>query len=107
VGETRMARVETMLQEAAEAGTWILKGAGDSGSSGCAPHGTEPDSDECRAKPLEPLAVGQPASSPWVIAIGGVEVPDHVDPVAPATDDEVWNEKCAGGGGGLSHFLAA
>jgi subtilase family serine protease len=106
-GKDAIDRMEVMLQEAAEAGTWVLKGAGDSGSSACAPHGTQPDSDECQAKPHEPLAVGYPASSRWAIAIGGVEVPADVDPVAPATQDEVWNEPCAGGGGGLSKFLAA
>ncbi len=107
VGKDAIDRMEAMLQEAADAGTWVLKGAGDSGSSACAPHGTEPNSDACMAKPHEPLAVGYPASSQWAIAIGGVQVPADVDPVAPATQDEVWNETCAGGGGGLSHFLAA
>jgi kumamolisin len=107
VGKDAIDRMEAMLHEAAEAGTWVLKGAGDSGSSACAPHGTQPNTDECQAKPHEPLAVGYPASSPWAIAIGGVEVPAGVDPTVPATDDEVWNEKCAGGGGGISKFVAA
>jgi kumamolisin len=107
VGNDAIDRMEAMLQEAAEAGTWIVKGAADSGSSACAPHGTVPGSDECQAKPHDPLAVDYPASSPWVIAIGGVQVPSGVDVVAPASQDEVWHEKCAGGGGGLSHLIAA
>jgi subtilase family serine protease len=106
-GAAAIARMEAMLQEAAAAGTWVLKGAGDSGSSACAPHGTEPNGDQCQAKPHEPLAVGYPASSQWAISIGGVMVPAAVDPTAPATDDEVWNEQCAGGGGGVSTFVAA
>jgi kumamolisin len=107
VGKDAIGRMEVMLQEAAEAGTWIVKGAADSGSSACAPHGTLPGSDECQAKPHDPLAVDYPASSPWVIAIGGVQIPTGVDVAAPASQDEVWNEKCAGGGGGLSHVIAA
>jgi kumamolisin len=106
-GAAAIDRMEAMLQEAAEAGTWVLKGAGDSGSSACAPHGPKPNSDDCLAKPHEPLAVGYPASSQWAIAIGGVMVPAAVDPTAPAIEDEVWNEKCAGGGGGVSKFVAA
>lgn len=100
-------RMDAMLRQAAEAGTWVVKGAGDSGSSACAPHGTEPNRDVCKAQPHEDLAVDYPASSPWVIAIGGVEVPSTVDVLAPATQDEVWKETCAGGGGGLSQFVSA
>jgi kumamolisin len=100
-------RMEVMLQHAAEAGTWVVKGAGDSGSSACAPHGPDEQGTACQVDPPQPLAVDYPASSPWVIAIGGVEVPADRGPLEPATQDRVWKQFCAGGGGGLSKYLSA
>jgi len=85
--------IDEGLQKLADAGTWFLKAAGDAGSSDCSPHqtGCEPS--------LAGLAVGYPASSPFVTAVGGTQVVNNTF--------EVWNEvplsgDCAGGGGGLS-----
>jgi subtilase family serine protease len=86
---------EAILADAAAKGVWVIKGAGDSGSSGCATKG------DCASADTE-LAVDYPASSPNVIGTGGVAVPDHVDPITPA-GDVVWlTDDCAGTGGGAS-----
>lgn len=85
--------IDAGLQKLAAAGTWFLKAAGDAGSSDCSPHQTG-----C-VPSLSALAVGYPASSPFVTAVGGTQVVNDVF--------EVWNEvplsgACAGSGGGLS-----
>lgn len=103
----QLEQIDQLLHEAADAGVWVLKGAGDSGSSACAPHGFNQEGTVCAAQPPQPLAVDFPASSPWVIALGGIKVPTGVDPVAPAGSDEAWTQDCGGTGGGLSQYFRA
>jgi kumamolisin len=103
----QLEQMDGLLREAADAGVWVLKGAGDSGSSACAPHGFNEEGTACAAQPPQPLAVDFPASSPWVIALGGIKVPEGVDPTAPAGSDQAWTQDCAGTGGGLSQLFRA
>ncbi len=89
---------EALLQQAAEEGVWILKGEGDSGSSGCAPKG------DCTKDPhTHFLAVDWPSTSPWVISTGGTMLPENAPVVG--TPGVVWGEPapvCGGTGGGVS-----
>ena len=99
-----VASTETALEALARAGTWFFKGAGDSGSTDCT------DKAVCATGP-QSASVHYPASSPWVTAVGGVEVtgpqPEGRRASGPAT---VWNSRvtnpdvCSGGGGGTSSF---
>lgn len=99
-----VASTEAALETLARAGTWFFKGAGDSGSTDCA------DKAVC-ATGTQTASVHYPASSPWVTAVGGVEVtspqPEGRRATGPAT---VWNSRatnpdvCSGGGGGTSTF---
>ncbi len=86
---------EAILADAAARGVWIIKGAGDSGSSACATKG------DCASGSTE-LAVDYPASSAYVLGTGGVKVPPHDDPITP-DGDVVWRtDDCSGTGGGAS-----
>jgi subtilase family serine protease len=105
--EQQRVQIDELLRDAADAGVWVLKGAGDSGSSACAPHGFNEEGTACAAQSPQPLAVDFPSSSPWVIALGGIKVPEGVDPVAPAGSDEAWTQDCGGTGGGLSQYFRA
>lgn len=100
--------IDPLLHAAAEAGVWVVKGAGDSGSSACASHGPTASGPGCASQPPQPLAVDYPASSPWVIAIGGIMVDSSTNPVSPPPDgNSAWSQDCGGTGGGVSkHFLA-
>lgn len=92
---------EAILGAAAAAGVWVLKGSGDSGSSGCAPHGN------CSHPEKGEQAVGYPASSPFVISLGGVSL---TEPDRPVTSPQVvWRDAgtCSGSGGGPSHEFDA
>ena len=94
-----LAPVDTLLQQAAQSGVWVLKGAGDSGSSDCIPKGT------CFA-PEKYLAVSWPASSPWVTALGGTMLTAGMQ----LTDTGVtWSDvaACFGTGGGVSTRYSA
>ena len=79
---------ETLFAKANAQGQTILAAAGDSGSSGCFQTGG----------PTDPaLSVNTPASSPYVISVGGTE--------ATTSGQAVWNfsdEDDDAGGGGIS-----
>lgn len=94
------AETEAVLAQAAAEGVWVFKGAGDSGSSACAGHGSGCGGD------MEP-AVDFLAASPYVVATGGIMVTSG-DPV---TDLGVtWNSgmpKCGATGGGVSTLFGA
>lgn len=97
--------IEPLLEELARSGTWFFKAAGDAGSSDCSPHTADPNCvDTAFARQL---AVGYPASSPWVTSVGGIELRDGVE-----NEAQVWNAKkinandCAGGAGYVSSLFA-
>lgn len=91
-------RTEQALERMAAAGIWFFKAAGDAGPSECPQHpacGTGSQRDEM---------MNYPASSPFVISVGGTEF-------VPLDETRVWNATnlgqghCSAGGGGISsHF---
>ena len=97
--------MEVALQKAAEAGISVFVAAGDSGSASCADHPVL-ESDPLAAE----AAVFYPASSPWVISVGGtqMEIERGSDGVGRVLVEKVWNEVDEGGvgrdagGGGVS-----
>ena len=85
-----------IFQQAAAQGQTVLSAAGDTGSDTC---------NEIRSVPpptdQNPLSVEDPASQPYVLAVGGTTIQD----ANPANYDEtVWNDGAywGGGGGGIS-----
>jgi hypothetical protein len=77
----------TLFEQAAAQGQTVVAAAGDDGSSDC---GTEGH------RPVPPaLSVDDPASQPFVLAVGGTSVSSGTTPVQSA-----WNDGPAGGGGG-------
>ena len=91
-----IAASEAALQQVADAGIWFFKAAGDAGPSDCSPHPT------CVPKDAGP-AMGYPASSPWVTAVGGTMLEQGL--LGPP---KVWNahegdpNDCSAGAGGLA-----
>jgi len=78
----------TLFEEAAAQGQSIFASAGDQGSTDC---GTPT------------LAVGDPASQPYVTAVGGT----YISSVGPPPTQTVWNESSkeeGAGGGGISEY---
>ncbi|MDE3131554.1 MAG: hypothetical protein KGL16_10415, partial [Acidobacteriota bacterium] len=85
-----------IFQQAAAQGQTVLSAAGDTGNDTC---------NEVRAVPpptdQNPLSVEDPASQPYVLAVGGTTIQD-ADP--SHYNETVWNDGAlwGGGGGGLS-----
>jgi subtilase family serine protease len=81
---------QTIFQEMAAQGQTVVAAAGDDGSSDC----------EDTSAPSSAAAVDDPASQPYVTAVGGLDVA-NIDPL----NESVWNDNCtqsdcgAGGGG--------
>lgn len=102
IGKAGIAATEAALEEAAAAGISVLAAAGDSGSAGCLGSGAQ-----ARA-PLPQLAVMYPASSPWVTAVGGVNL--ELSAANRIESQRVWNDATVrpglAGGGGLSTLFA-
>jgi kumamolisin len=98
--------VERQLTAEAALGITVVVAAGDTGSSACA-RGVPPSQLTSADKALQ---VSWPASSPWVLAVGGTSLTLNPDNSIASTG--VWNdtvyappfEKAAGGGGGSSTF---
>ena len=90
--EPGVQQIENLLfEQAAAQGQTVVAAAGDSGSSDCgttAGHAVKPS-----------LSVDDPASQPYVLAVGGTSVPSGASPVETA-----WggSSRVGGGGGGLS-----
>ena len=82
--DKQVAATETQLQALAEAGTWFFKAAGDAGPSDCSQH---PVCDAANAGP----AMGYPAASPWVTAVGGTQLLGSTS-AHPDGEATVWNE---------------
>jgi hypothetical protein len=90
--EPGVQQVENLLfEQAAAQGQTVVAASGDSGSSDC---GT----DGARAVPPA-LAVDDPASQPYVLAVGGTSV--------TAGSESAWGGVSGGGGGGLSRTWTA
>lgn len=86
--EGSLASAENALfQEAAVQGQSVFAASGDTGSSDCGGGG---------------LAVGDPASQPFVTGVGGTSLPS----LGPPPFESVWNNGSAAGGGGVSSFWA-
>lgn len=91
-------RTERAFERMAAAGIWFFKASGDAGPSECPQHpacGTGSERNEM---------MNYPASSPFVISVGGTEF-------VPLDETRVWNATnldrghCSAGGGGISrHF---
>jgi hypothetical protein len=79
----------TLLQQAATQGQSVVAASGDSGSEDCNAPGIFNDTQ---------LEVDDPASQPWVTAVGGTEL----DSLGPPPGESVWNtgvfEGTTGGG---------
>ncbi len=90
-----------IFEQAAAQGQTVLNATGDTGSDAC---------NEVRSVPAptdqNPLSVGDPASQPYVLAVGGTTIQD-ADPAH--YDETTWNDgaEWGGGNGGLSSEWAA
>jgi subtilase family serine protease len=83
-------RVEAQLfQEMALQGQSVMAAAGDSGSEGCLP-----DVKEVPARVAYSLQVGNPASQPFVTAVGGTTITRYGSPPVQSA----WNQTPAGMG---------
>jgi subtilase family serine protease len=83
-------RVEAQLfQEMALQGQSVMAAAGDSGSEGCLP-----DAKEVPARIAYSLQVGNPASQPFVTAVGGTIITRYGSPPVQSA----WNQTPAGMG---------
>ena len=87
---TAVVRVEAQLfQEMALQGQSMMAAAGDSGSEGCLP-----DVKEVPARVAYSLQVGNPASQPFVTAVGGTTITRYGSPPVQSA----WNQTPAGMG---------
>ena len=88
-----------IFQQAAAQGQTVLSAAGDTGSDTC---------NEIRSVPpptdQNPLSVEDPASQPYVLAVGGTTIQDANPSDYTANSETVWNDGAnwGGGGGGFS-----
>ncbi len=120
-GSAYIASIDAFLEQAAVQGQTVVAAAGDYGSLSCMQDGW--DSTAVRQTP----AVDYPASSPWVVAMGGTSFPvadigrnpvnstywgpapngDVVYTALSYIPEQVWNDVNAGsnsGGGGISIY---
>ncbi|HVX20480.1 MAG TPA: IPT/TIG domain-containing protein [Acidimicrobiales bacterium] len=83
-----------LFEQAAAQGQSVFSSAGDDGNDDCANHGSSPVTPQ--------LSVGDPASQPDVIGVGGTTA---VSTAQPPTE-RVWNDGSTAGatGGGISSF---
>jgi hypothetical protein len=82
----------TIFEQAAAQGQTVLEATGDDGSDGCSIHGSSPTS------PI--LSSSDPATQPFVTAVGGTTITDATDPPV----EQVWNDgaEWGAGSGGIS-----
>jgi hypothetical protein len=87
-----------LFEEAALQGQTVVAASGDAGSDDCA---NTPFGSSAAVKPY--LSVDDPASQPYVLAVGGTSL-NSVRPPLSATDETVWNDGSTDGaaGGGSS-----
>ena len=92
-----------IFEEAAAQGQTVFASSGDTGSDDCA--GTQFSS----SKPERPyLSVDDPASQPYVVAVGGTSLRSDTPPLG-SDAERVWNDGASGGGtgGGISNSWAS
>ena len=77
-----------VFEQAAAQGQTVFNSAGDAGNDSCAYFGGFPTS------PV--LTVGDPASQPYVVGVGGTTAVS----VSQPPKEQVWNDGASGGGGG-------
>ena len=88
--EPGVQQIENLLfEQAAAQGQTVVAASGDDGSSDCGTDGRRP------VRPT--LSVDDPASQPYVLAVGGTSVS-----TGPAPLESAWGGGGRGGGGGLS-----
>ena len=93
--EPGVQQVENLLfEQAAAQGQTVVAASGDSGSSDCGTDGIRP------VPP--PLSVDDPASQPYVLAVGGTSVS-----AGPGAPESAWGNAGGGGGGGPSRTWTA
>jgi hypothetical protein len=87
----------TLFEQAAAQGQSVFAAAGDAGSDSCAYHATSPIAPD--------LSTLDPASQPYVTAVGGTTITDATQPPV----EHVWNDGSdwGAGGGGISATWAA
>lgn len=91
----------TIFEQAAAQGQTVLNATGDTGSDAC---------NEVRSVPVptdqNPVSIGDAASQPYVLAVGGTTIQD-ADPAH--YDETTWNDGAVwgGGNGGISSVWAA
>ena len=93
----------TLFEEAAAQGQSVFAATGDTGSDDCA---STPFSANVPVQPY--LSVDDPASQPYVIAVGGTSLAVS-SPLGPAGAETAWNDGTNGGatGGGISATWAS
>ncbi len=94
-GQPGLQQAENLLfEQAAAQGQTVFSAASDSGSDDCNVSGKP-----APVKGEDPVSVGDPASQPYVVAVGGSAIDDARQPPI----EQVWNDGPAGaGGGGIS-----
>jgi subtilase family serine protease len=80
-----MTMEHSLFEQAATQGQTVFAAAGDSGSTDCLSNGGADAAD---------LSVGDPASQPYVVGVGGTSI--------GATAETAWNDAAGAGGGGVS-----
>jgi hypothetical protein len=92
---------DNIFEQAAAQGQTVLNATGDTGSDAC---------NEVRSVPVptdqNPVSIGDAASQPYVLAVGGTTIQD-ADPAH--YDETTWNDGATwgGGNGGISSIWAA
>lgn len=81
----------TLFEQAATEGISVLAASGDTGSEGCMRPTSGSDTS---------LEVLDPASQPFVTAVGGTDLKAATTPPSEST----WNDKTGSGGGGISNY---
>jgi hypothetical protein len=91
-GQPGIQQAENVLfEQAAAQGQTVFSAASDGGSDDC-----NISSRPVPARGQDPVSVGDPASQPYVIAVGGTAIDDARQPPI----EQVWNDGPLGGAGG-------
>jgi subtilase family serine protease len=125
LSSTDLSQANSLFEEAAAQGQTIVAAAGDSGSTGCADY---PTSAGITTAQQQSLAVGFPADSPYITAVGGTQMApgtfasgasqywapattsDNLNSLLSYVPEVVWNEDsasfgiAASGGGASTYF---
>lgn len=91
-GDSLIGAEADLLAQAALQGQSFFASAGDTGSADCYPMGP--------GSPDPALAVSDPASQPYAVAVGGTSLQSTTAPPV----ETVWNDSYGAGGGGISMY---